>query len=153
MADILPYLGVSRDATQDLPENSTYVMEDYTGWTANAAEKALKAQTLTAKCIGTGETVTSQIPAAGQSVPGGSQVLLYFGEAAPEDTVRVPDFTGMNRQQASNTATELGLYLLITGNREVSHNVTVTAQSAQPGSRVPFGSTITLEFTDQTARD
>ena len=65
----------------------------------------------------------------------------------------VPDFTGMHRQQAAEAAGKLGLYLLITGNGELSPNVTVTAQSIPKETQVPMGTTITLEFTDTTARD
>ena len=64
-----------------------------------------------------------------------------------------PDFTGMNRQQAAMTAGKLGLYLLVAGNAEVSQKVTVTAQNIPKDTVVPLGTTITLEFTDTTARD
>ena len=48
---------------------------------------------------------------------------------------------------------KLGLYVLVTGNDEVSVQVTVTAQSVPKGEKVPVGTTITLEFTDTAARD
>ena len=50
----------------------------------------------------------------------------------------------MNRQQASDAAGALGLYILVTGNAEVSLNVTVTAQNPPQETQVPFGNTITL---------
>ena len=153
MADILPYLGVAQEFSEDDMAGKTVVMEEFSGFTREEAEKALKAQTLTAKFIGSGETVTGQIPAAGESVPGGSQVLLYLGEEAPEDTTRVPDFQGMNRQQAADAAANAGLYILVTGNTDLSPNVTVTAQSVAAATTVPRGTTITLEFTDTSARD
>jgi len=150
MADILPYLGVARN---DSPENASVVLEDLTGLTAEDAEKRLKQFGLTAACTGTGETVTGQLPAAGQSVPGGSQVLLYLGEQPEEKWVIVPDFTGMNRQQAADTAASLGLTILAAGNQEISPTVTVSNQSIQKDTQVPTGTTITLTFTDTTARD
>ena len=108
---------------------------------------------MTGKFSGTGETVTGQIPAAGMTIPGGSQVLLYLGETPEQRMVTVPDFTGMNRQQASDAAGQLGLYILVTGNTEVSPKVTVTAQNIPKDTQVEVGTTITLEFTDTTARD
>jgi len=108
---------------------------------------------LQAKFSGTGETVTGQIPAAGQTVPGGSEVLLYLEQVPETAQVRVPDFTGMNRQQAADAAGALGLYVLVSGNADVSPEVTVTAQSIPKDTQVPAGTTITLEFTDTTARD
>ena len=86
---------------------------------------------------GTEETVTAQIPEAGIAIPFGSEVLLYFGDDAENTPVAVPDFTGMNRQQASVAAGELGLYILVAGNMEVSPNVTVTAQSEPKDTVVP----------------
>ena len=153
MADILPYLGVERTFSEEDIAGQEIVMEDLTGLTPEEAESILNKTGLTAKLSGTGETVTDQLPGAGQTIPGGSEVLLYLGEEATEKTAEVPDFTGMNRQQASDTAGALGLYILVTGNTEVSPSVTVTAQSVAAQTRVPVGTTITLEFTDTAAKD
>ena len=153
MADILPYLGVERSFAQEELAGQEIVVEGLAGLTGADAQKLLKKAGLTARLIGSGETVTGQIPAAGQTVPGGSQVLLYLGERPPELTVEVPDFSGMNRQQAGDAAGALGLYILVTGNDDVDTNVVVTAQNTAPGTTVSVGTTITLEFTDTTARD
>ena len=153
MADILPYLAVERKYAQEELAGQEIVVEELAGLTGADAQKLLKKVGLTARLIGSGETVTGQIPAAGQTVPGGSQVLLYLGERPPELTVEVPDFSGMNRQQAGDAAGALGLYILVTGNDDVDTNVVVTAQNTAPGTTVSVGTTITLEFTDTTARD
>ena len=65
----------------------------------------------------------------------------------------VPDFMGLNRQQASDAAGQLGLYVLMSGNPEITPKVTVTAQSIPVDTRVPVGTTVTLTFTDSTAKD
>ena len=153
MADILPYLGVEKTYPEGDPAGQEILMEDLTDLTAEDAERKLKEMGLTTEFSGTGDTVTAQIPAVGQTVPGGSEVLLYLGQNAEKKTAVVPDFTGMNRQQASDAAGELGLYILVTGNDTISPSVTVTAQSEPKESRVPVGTTITLTFTDTTARD
>ena len=148
MADILPYLGVAHNYTEDDPAGRTVVLEDMTGMTVSEVQKLLKQQGLSAQMQGTEETVTAQIPAAGQSVPGNSQVLLYFGQTPEVQMVTVPDFTGMTRQQASDAAGTLGLYILVTGNQEVAPNVKVTAQSVPKDTKVTIGTTIELLFTD-----
>ena len=153
MSDILPYLGVERSFGDGEVQGLEIVMEDLTGMTAREAEKILADQKLTARLVGDGETVTGQIPAAGQTVPGGSQVLVYLGEPPETETVEVPDFVGMNRQQASDTAGKLGLYILVTGNDGVSPSVLVTAQEIPAGELVEKGTTIKLEFTDTKASD
>ena len=153
LSDILPYLGVHRSYTREDAAGQTFIMEDLTGLTRPEAEEQLKNNCLTARFLGDGQTVTGQIPGAGQSVPGGSQVLVYLGEDVPEEMVDVPDFAGMNRQQAADEAGKLGLYILVTGNDGISAGVVVTSQSVNPGETVPSGTTITLEFTDTGARD
>lgn len=153
MADILPYLGVERHYSEGEEQGKEIVLEKYIDLTGKDAASKLKRMGLTAQFVGTGETVSAQIPEPGQVVPGGSQVLLYLGQIPAEETVEVPDFAGMNRQQASDAAGKLGLYVLVTGNDEVSMQVIVTAQSVPKGEKVPVGTTITLEFTDTAARD
>ena len=149
MADILPYLGVERcDSSGQL-----VAMEDMRGLGAKEANARLEALGLTMASQGDEETVTAQIPAAGTPVPYGSQVLLYFGDALEETPVAVPDFSGMTRQQANDTAGKLGLYIQISGNPGLEPTVTVTSQSIQKDTQVPAGTTIRLEFTDKAARD
>ena len=153
MADILPYLGVAQAFPEDDPAGKTVILEDMTGMTAEQVEKLLKEQGLTAQMLGDDETVTGQIPAAGMGVPGNSEILLYFGDTPAQRMATVPDFTGMNRLQASDTAGAAGLYVLVTGNTSLQTHVVVTAQSEPKDTQVPVGSTIRLEFTDTQASD
>jgi len=153
MEDILPYLSVTRSYDADAPESQLVVLEDMVGMDGESADKKLKALGLTAKKVGSGSEVTAQLPEAGQTVPGGSQVILYFGEEKEKRLVQVPDFAGMHRQQASAAAGALGLYILPVGNDRIDPSVTVTAQSPAAGTQVPVGTTVRLEFTDTKAAD
>ena len=153
LEDILPYLSVAQTFPEDDPAGQILVMEDFTGLTAKEAQAALKEQGLTALMEGDEETVTAQIPAVGQTLPGGSQVILYFGEDPKITMTEVPDFTGMNRQQASDLAGQSGLYILVKGNTDLSKTVVVTAQSKTKETQVPVGTTIELEFTDTGVKD
>lgn len=71
LADILPYLEVP---SQPVPGVE---LPDLTGLTAAQAEKKLKAIGLTAVVEGDGDLVYAQLPAAGQTVNTGTQVLVY----------------------------------------------------------------------------
>ena len=149
MADILPYLNVKRcDSSAEL-----ITVENLEGLTAKEAEKRLKALGFTAEFVGQEEFVTAQIPAAGIAIPFGSHVLLYLGEDTAMTEVEVPDFFGMTRQQASDTAGKLGLYIQVTGNTGLETHITVTDQSIAKNTQVPSGTTIRLKFTDSQARD
>ena len=128
-------------------------MPDLSGMTMQEAETALKELGIAGSFSGNGGTVTGQIPGTGETVPGGSQVLVYLGTDAPENTVTVPDFSGMNRQQAADAAGKLGIYILVTGNTEISTRVVATKQNIPAGETVAAGTTIQLEFTDTGARD
>jgi stage V sporulation protein D (sporulation-specific penicillin-binding protein) len=151
MGDILPYLGVQQHFSEDDIAGKTMVLEDLSGLTSKEVAAKLKDSGITFQMVGTGETVTGQIPAAGKSVPGGSQILLYFGQQPQTEEVKVPDLTGMNRQQASEAAGKLGLYILVSGNTSLDPKVTAVAQSVAPGTSVLVGTTIRVEFLDTKA--
>ena len=153
LGDILPYLGVEHSYTNEDASGRIVIVEDLTDLPPKEAQKRLKEQTLSAKIIGTGETVTAQIPAAGHGVPGNSQVILYLEEEPEKRTVKVPDFMGMHRQQAADAAGAAGLYILISGNTDIAPTVTVTAQSVPKDTEVAVGTTVRLEFTDTQAAD
>ncbi len=148
MADILPYLGVAQNFTPEDIQGQTFLMEDLTGLTVKEVDQKMKPMGITCRYIGQGQTVTGQNPAPGQTVAGGSQVLVYLGQEPQQRMVEVPKLLGMNRQQASEAAGKLGLYILPRGNPELMASVTVTDQSIQPGTQVPTGTTIALTFTD-----
>ena len=153
LEDILPYLGVKQNYTDEDLAGKEILLEDLSGMTAGEAKAVLKESGLTAELVGTGETVTGQLPAAGRTVPGGSEVLLYLGDVPETETVTVPSFLGMNRAQAADAAGELGLYILVKGNQSVEPGVTVTAQSVPPGTTLERGTTIELDFADTQAVD
>ena len=153
MADILPYLGVNTSYAESDPAGKQIALPDFTQLTAAQAQQLLKQHGLAGKSIGDGETVTTQIPQPGTVVAGDSEVLLYFGDPPQIPITRVPDFTGMNRQQASDTAGKAGLSILACGNQSVHPQVVVTAQSERKDTEVPVGSVIELEFTDIQASD
>ena len=142
-AELLPYWSVAK-----AEEDTLITVPDLTGMTEKEVKAALKELGLEYVKRADADTVTAQIPAPGQTVPQGSQLLAYFGEVPEYETVAVPDFSGMTRQQASETAGKLGLFLQITGNTEVSPRVVVTDQSQSAGTLVRVGTTLTLRFTD-----
>ena len=153
LGDILPYLGVARSFSAEDPMGKTVVMEDLTGLTEKEAAAILKKAGLIPRFIGEQPHVTGQIPAPGETVSGGSEVLIYLGGEAAPGQVKVPDFSGMNRQQASDAAGKLGLYILVRGNTEISPHVRVIAQSEPPGATVSQGASVVLTFADIAVAD
>ena len=80
MADILPYLGVSRTE-----QAKGVAVPDLTGMTAAEAAAALKALGLKLQTTGAGDVITAQIPMPGQTLPGGSQVVGYLSHREEEN--------------------------------------------------------------------
>ena len=148
LGDILPYLGVAQSFGPDEAAGRTVILPDFTDMPRKDAQKYLKDLGLTAVLEGDAETVTDQLPGPGQGVPGDSQVILYCGEKNRQRTVTVPDFTGMTRQQASDAAGKLSLYIQPTGNDALDSFVTVISQSVPKDTGVTAGTTIQLKFAD-----
>lgn len=152
-ADILPYLGVEPDYTDVDMHSINVTMVNVLGMTEAEAKEALAAKSLTYVVKGTGDRVTAQIPSAGMELPGNSTVILYMGEEAPTDTVKVPNLMGMTVSQANAAIVNSGLYLQSKGTDATGGTVTVTSQSIAAGTEVPRGTTITVEFTDTNTGD
>jgi stage V sporulation protein D (sporulation-specific penicillin-binding protein) len=153
MADILPYLGVNTDYGESDPAGKRIVLPDFTNMTIPQVQQLLQQNGLKGKFIGNDETVTTQIPGPGTVVAGDSEVILYFGDSPQISVTKVPDFTGMNRQQASDAAGMAGLSILVRGNHSLHPQVVVTVQSEPKNTEVAVGSVIELEFTDIEASD
>ena len=148
LADILPYLGVPRQQ-----EGEPFPLADLTGKTVKEAKALLKDCHVTVTTLGQEDTVTGQLPAAGQLLLPGSEVLLYLGQPAPRQQVQVPDFRGMNRQQANDTAGRLGLFIRPIGCPDIGPRVTACSQGEAPGTELAVGSTVTVQFADGALRD
>ena len=150
--DILPYLNVEPDYSDvDMRLVNVY-MPNVMGMTESAASEALAEKSLSYRVVGSGDTVTAQIPSTGLELPGNSTVILYMGEEKPETKVTIPDFAGMTISQASDWATMNGIYVHIKGSLS-GGNITATNQSISPGTMVDLGTTVTVEFTDHDALD
>ncbi len=152
-SDILPYLGVEPDYSDADISRVEVSTPNVVGMTEIEAASALSERSLNYRVVGSGSTVTAQIPASGSKIPGSSTVVLYMGENAPTDMVTVPDLSGMTVYQANIAiANSDQLYMLAKGSTDSSTSV-VTSQEPAAGARVKRGTTVTVEFTDMSAQD
>jgi len=151
LADILPYLGVEPDYTDEDIGRVNVTVPNVIKLTEAEAAQALREKSLTYRTVGDGDTVTDMIPAPNADVPGKSEIVLYMGEKKPAQHTPVPDFTGMNVAEANDAAAGNGLYLLARGSD--AGGATVTYQDIPAGEEVVLGTTVTVEFTDHSAQD
>ena len=150
-ADTLLYLGVQPDYTNVDMSTVNVQMPDVRDLTEQEASEALKAQSLTYITVGTGDTVSGQIPAPNEKVPGNSEVILYMGAQMPTDKIVVPNLNGKTKAQAEAALANSGLYLQTKGSS--LYYAVITDQDYPVGEEVPRGTTITVELTDTTALD
>ncbi len=146
LKDILPYLGVEPNYTEEEIASLDRSTPNVVGSTLSAAATTLKASTLTYHVVGKGNTVTSQIPAAGTTIPKGGAVWLYTDDSDVK-TATVPNFEGRTVAQVNQAANTAGINVLISGVSAASGTPTASKQSATPGTKVPKGTVITVEFT------
>ena len=147
LEDILGYLGVERAYTA----SADVLVPNLVGLDLASATASLEKSGLSLRTVGEGETVTGQIPAAGASIPGGSQVVLYLGEEVSTDQVTVPSVIGLTAQQAEEKLAAQGLYMRATGVSEFSGGVTAYEQSVAAGESVDRGTAIEVRFSDSSA--
>ena len=122
-------------------------MPKVTGQSVPKAEDDLSRVNLRFRTIGEGDTVSRQIPAAGTKIPGGSTVILYLGDAAPESSGTVPNVIGMTYENAKNALEKEGFFMKASG-ASVYYGNTTTAesQSIAGGVAAVTGTVIDVKF-------
>ncbi len=152
-SDILLYLGVQPDYTGVDMSTVNVSMPDVRDLSLEDAEAKLSEPSLSLAyvTVGEGRTVTGQIPAPGEMLPGNSKVVLYMGAEVPNDKVTVPDLKGLPPAKARAVIGNTDLYLQTKGSSWAY--AVVTDQEPAAGTEVPRGTTVTVELTDQTALD
>ena len=146
LKDILPYLGVEPNYTEEEIASLDRSVPNVVGATISAAATTLKASTLTYHTIGNGDTVVKQVPASGTSIPKGGAVWLYTDNRETQKTT-VPDFSGRTVAQVSQAANTAGVNVLLSGISAAAGTPTATRQSVSAGKEVAKGTVITVEFT------
>ena len=107
----------------------------------------LKKKNLKCRTIGSGDSVSRQVPASGASIPGGSTVILYLGDAVPEESRAVPDVTGMTYESARNALEKAGFFMRASGvSTYYGNSTTAESQSVNGGDTAAIGTVINVRF-------
>lgn len=150
MGEVLPYLGVEAKYTEDEYANLNVNSPNLVGLTLAEAYRQLDEMNLSYSVMGTeddSDVVLQQIPESGSPVPRNGKIVLYTsGYDENSTTVFVPDFKGMDVQDAVYIAAINGLQISISGVN--SESATVSLQDISAGEQVKIGSVITLTFVD-----
>ena len=146
MADILPYMGVEPQREE---MNAESVMPMAIGKNVFEAAKVIEEADLRYRTIGDGDTVTNQLPAAGNSLAAGTQVILYLGAEISQDTELMPDLAGMSYEKARDTLSYYGIYISSRSSVTDASRQVVYSQSLPAGSVLEHGTVVEVTLVDQ----
>ena len=141
----LKYLNVEPQYTADELRSISKTTPSVIGKTVAEARSAASQQGITLKVIGSGETVLSQVPSAGQSIPEKGVIIAYTEKNAKSEKVPVPEFIGMTAAEVNETAVQYGLNVTMSGPYKAAGSL-VYKQSIAKDIEVQAGSGITVYF-------
>ena len=143
---VLPYIGVEPQYTTEELAKLDVTLSNYVGATVENSIADLSWRGFSYEIIGTGDTVTAQIPEAGSKISSDTGLLiLYTGDEVPSDTVEIPNFVGMSAYNANNAAISADLNVTFYGSTNGS-TATVINQYPAAGTRVPRGTIVEIEL-------
>lgn len=151
MSEVLPYLDVVAQYTEDEMANIDTAAGSYTGMSIDDATAAVAADGFTVTVKGEGSSVLSQNPPSGTAIPTGGTIVLYTDNTTQVDKVSVPNFVGYSISDCNNIAAYYGVNISVTG--AASSSSTAIAQSVPEGSEVEPGSVITITFSSAGIAD
>lgn len=151
MSDILPYLGIEPQYTEEELKHISVSVPDVTSSGLTEAKKALSGVGLSYKVVGSGDTVVRQHPTSGNAVYKGGTVILYTDETEAQ-TATVPNLLNMTANEVNSAAASAGINVEFSGNIS-SPAVKSYKQSINAGETVPVGQIVTVTFRDEATVD
>ena len=147
MADILPYLGIAPQYTEEDASAVDATVPYVVGMSeAEAAQKLSEYGFASYRTVGDGETVTDQTPLGGAIVPTSAEIILYMGAEKSEELCTVPDVTGRTASQANQALTNAGLIMKAAGASGDDAGVRVISQSLAAGTEAAAGTVVTVQL-------
>lgn len=141
---ILPYIGVEAQYTDEELEDQSVTVSNYIGASVENTITDLSWRNFEYEIIGSGDTITAQVPAAGSKISViDGRLVLYAGTEAPVDNIKVPDMTGMTAYNANKVLVQAGLNPIFEGSLNGS-TATVISQSPAAGTMVTRGSLVSV---------
>lgn len=148
--DILPYLGLFPEYTEEELEKLQVSVPNVEFATIESATKTLENLDLEVKVKGDGGSVVKQIP-TGVSVERGSSVVLYTDESYKTNNVSVPNLQGLTREQAKAALESVGLNLSVEGSgADEDGAIASSDQNYAEGASVPEGTAVTVTFVESS---
>lgn len=147
IAQILDYMGVEKQYTTEESAAVIITTPKAVGYYLSDAISRVESKGLKYRTVGEGDVVTSQMPAANASIPGGSTVILYLGDAKPDEATTVPNVVGLGYEAAKNKLEAAGLFMrAVGGSTFYSEASKAQSQSVAAGESVAMGTIVDVQF-------
>ncbi len=144
---VLPYLGYEAEYTDKDLEKVEITVPNCVDSTVEAAKSDLEWRGLSCEVVGDGDTVTGQLPAAGESISQSKgRVILYTNGEKPKADVKMPDLVGKTAEAANRILVNAGLNIRITGAEGHEEGAIVINQSVMEDTMIPEGTVVTIEL-------
>ena len=154
MADILPYLGIEPDYTEEELAKIDAAVPNVVNLTVADAIANLESAGFSYRTVGDGATVTDQTPAGGAIVPNNATIVLYLGAEKPDTPCTVPNVVGMTAEAANKAITDAGLIMKIAGTTASSSgNIRAISQEQAVDTELKAGEVVTVRFGDSSVTD
>jgi stage V sporulation protein D (sporulation-specific penicillin-binding protein) len=144
LADILPYLGVQPEYTEEELATLDISVPSLMDQPLEKAEATLIDAEIKYIVKGDGDTVTAQMPEGGTMMPQSGKIILYTGDASPSKKITVPNLVDYSVAGASREILDAGLNVRLVGNSNTAADALVISQTPEAGTVVAEGSVITI---------
>ncbi len=144
LSDILPYLGVQPEYTEEELATLDIAIPSYMDQTLEEVEKTLIDAEIKYKIKGDGDTVVAQMPEAGSTMPQSGTVILYTGDSKPSKNITIPNLVDYSVAGATNRIKQSGLNVRVVGNANSGSDALVISQSPEAGTVVAEGAVVTI---------
>lgn len=141
-SDILPYMGIEPEYDADETGRIDRAVPKLEGLSVDKAEALLKEHGFECTVIGSGSTVTDQLPQANTLIASGSAVIVYADESPDALLQTVPDISGLSYYDAMRVLGRCGVFIRSESSVLDAHTQIVASQSIKAGSSVKAGTVI-----------
>lgn len=144
MGDILPYLGVEADYSEQELQVIDKTVPNVKGMSLSQAQQAVAEAGLTYRVIGEGDTVTDQLPLAYSVIASDSQIILYADATPSADLETMPNLVNYSYKDAALILSGYGLFVQADGSVTSPEYQMVSTQSIPVGEKVEHGTIVNV---------
>lgn len=144
LSDILPYIGVEAQYSEEEIENRDRGVPNVTDMTLSEAQEAVANAGMRCRIIGEGDTVTKQLPAAHSVIAAGSEIILYAEEDPSSTKEKMIDLIDLDYVTAREYLSQLGIFISTSSPVSSPNTQLVTSQSIEEGTEVEHGTIVNV---------